>query len=397
MPIRLRLSSTAKPRAPGSRHPAATRLALIVAGLLAILEASAAEDWAWDLPPGFPVPQVPAENPMTKAKVELGRRLFFDPRLSVTGAYACASCHDPARAFTDGRARALGATGEIHPRGTMPLVNVGYNASFGWANPEIRDLEAQAEIPLFRRGPVELGLLGRAGEVMQELENDAGMRAAFQQAFPESEKRFSVLHVRRALAAYQRTLISANSAYDRYVFYDEKEAMSASARRGMEIFFSDRAGCAGCHPAPLFMSPAVYVGTAAEPRFHNTGLYNLDGEGRYPEGGTGVFEHTRRPGDMGRFRVPTLRNVARTAPYMHDGSIPTLDEVVLHYASGGRNRGPAGERAARNPFQSAELKAFELSARERGDLVAFLESLSDEDAPDTANSESGDRSISSHR
>ncbi|MEO1935058.1 MAG: MbnH family di-heme enzyme [Myxococcales bacterium] len=390
MPIRLHPFSMAKPRALGSRRPAAVHLALIVGGLLAFSAASAAEDWRWNLPRGFPVPWVPVDNPMTKAKVELGRRLFFDKRLSVTGAYACASCHDPARAFTDGRAQALGATGEIHPRGTMPLVNVAYNASFGWANPEIRDLETHAKIPLFRQEPVELGLLGRESEVMEEFENDAETRAAFERAFPKTKKRFSVLHVRQALAAYQRTLISTNSAYDRYVFYDEKEAMSASAIRGMEIFFSDRAGCAGCHPAPLFMSPAVYAGIEAEPRFHNTGLYNLDGKGRYPEGGTGVFEHTHHPGDMGRFRVPTLRNVARTAPYMHDGSIPTLDEVVLHYASSGRNHGPTGERAARNPFQSPELKAFELRTGERDDLVAFLESLSDEDPPYAVDADGSD-------
>ena len=377
-----------KPRAPGSRRAAAS-LALIVAGLLACPLASADEAWRWDLPRGFPVPVVPADNPMTAAKVDLGQRLFFDKRLSITGAYACASCHDPDRAFTDGRALAVGAKGELHARSTPSLLNVAYNVTFGWANPDIHDLEAQAEIPLLGEGPSELGLAGRETQVMNDLQRDPELRAALERAFPENGQAFTLLHVRRALAAYQRTLISANSAYDRYVFYDEKEAMSASARRGMDLFFSGRAGCAGCHPAPLFMSPAVYVGTSPEPRFHNTGLYNLDGEGSYPENGTGLFEHTRRPGDMGRFRVTTLRNIARTAPYMHDGSIATLTEVVDHYASGGSNRGPTGEPGDRSPLQSAELTRFQLGPGESEDLVAFLESLSDLDPPYAGNTEAG--------
>ena len=377
-----------KPRAPGSRRAAAS-LALIVAGLLACSLASADEAWRWDLPRGFPVPVVPADNPMTTAKVELGQRLFSDKRLSITGAYACASCHDPGRAFTDGRARALGATGELHNRSTPSLVNVAYNAAFGWANPDIRDLEAQAEIPLLGEDPLELGLSGRETKVMDELQRDPELRAALERAFPENAQAFTLLHVRRALAAYQRSLISASSAYDRYVFYDEKEAMSVSARRGMDLFFSERAGCAGCHPAPLFMSPAVYLGTSPEPRFHNTGLYNLDGAGSYPENGTGLFEHTQRPGDMGRFRVPSLRNIARTAPYMHDGSIATLTDVVDHYASGGRNHGPTGEPGGRSPLQSAELSRFELRPGEREDLVAFLESLSDLNPPYAGDAETG--------
>lgn len=377
-----------KPRAPGSDQAAAS-LALIVAGLLACSLASADGAWRWDLPRGFPVPQVPPDNPMTTAKVELGQRLFFDKRLSITGAYACASCHDPARAFTDGRARALGATGELHMRSTPSLVNVAYNASFGWDNPDIRELEAQANVPLLGEDPLELGLSGRETEVMDELQRDPELRAALKRAFPENPQTFTLLHVRRALAAYQRTLISASSAYDRYVFYDEKEAMSASARRGMDLFFSERTGCAGCHPAPLFMSPAVYLGTSPEPHFHNTGLYNLDGAGSYPENGTGLFEHTQRPGDMGRFRVPSLRNIARTAPYMHDGSIATLTDVVDHYASGGRNRGPTGEPGVRSPLQSAELKRFQLGPEEREDLVAFLESLSDLNPPYAGDAETG--------
>ncbi len=365
---------------------------MLTAGLLAAPAWGDEQAWLWTLPPGFPAPSVPADNPMSQAKVELGRRLFFDTRLSVSGAYACASCHDPARAFTDGRSQALGATGELHPRGAPSLVNVSYHASFGWANPKLRRLEDQAAIPMLSQHPIELGLSGREERVMQELLAESTERAAFERAFPRNEEAFTLLHVRRALAAYERTLVSAESPYDRYVFRDERDALGDAERRGMQIFFSERTGCAGCHPAPLFMSPAVYEGTSAEPRFHNTGLYNVGGTGDYPEGNPGVFEHTQRPEDMGRFRVPTLRNVGKTAPYMHDGSIATLQEVVLHYAAGGRNRDPGSdEPGERSPLQSPELRGFALSPSEVNDLVAFLESLSDEDPAYAADAEGRSR------
>jgi cytochrome c peroxidase len=366
---------------------------VLIVGLLVAPAWGDEPGWRWDLPPGFPAPLVPADNPMSAAKVALGRSLFFDTRLSVTGTYACASCHDPTRAFTDGRRQAVGATGELHPRGAMSLVNVAYNASFGWANPALRQLEEQAAVPMFGLHPIELGLAGREERVMQDLLARPDERAAFTRAFPEESVAFTLLHVRRALAAYERTLISARSPYDRYVFRDDREALGEAARRGMRLFFSERVGCAGCHPAPLFMSPAVYEGTRAEPRFHNTGLYNLGGTGRYPEHDPGVFEHTRQPEDMGRFRVPTLRNVGKTAPYMHDGSIETLRDVVLHYAAGGRNRvAPGGEEPGpRSPLQSLELRGFELGQSDVDDLVAFLESLSDEGASYAADAEGRNR------
>ena len=366
-----------KRRGPGRARATRVRLALIVVGLVAGPVVAEEDSWTWDLPRGFPTPSVPEDNPMSRPKVDLGRDLFFDPRLSVTGAYACSSCHDPEKAFTDGRARALGATGESHSRSTMSLVNVAYNASFGWANPETRELEDQSKIPLLGTHPIELGLGGRAHEATEALQADPVRAKALERAFPEAGGRFTLLHVRRALAAYQRTLISASSPYDRYVFYDDRDAMSAAALRGMGIFFSESAGCDDCHPAPLFTSPARYAERRPAPSFHNTGLYNFDGVGAYPEEETGLFEHSGLPGDMGRFRVPTLRNVALTAPYMHDGSIATLGEVVLHYASGGRNHNAAGARGPRSPLQSPTLESFALSPEEADDLVAFLESLSD--------------------
>ena len=248
-------------------------------------------------------------------------------------------------------------------------MNVAYNAAFGWANPDIRDLEAQAEIPLLGEDPLELGLSGRETKVMDELQRDPELRAALERAFPENAQAFTLLHVSRALAAYQRSLISASSAYDRYVFYDEKEAMSVSARRGMDLFFSERAGCAGCHPAPLFMSPAVYLGTSPEPRFHNTGLYNLDGGAatRKRHGPLRAHSAPRRYGPLPRAQpAQHCPHRAYNARRQHRDPGGRGD----HYASGGRNRGPTGEPGGRSPLQSAELSRFELRPGEREDLVA---------------------------
>ena len=324
---------------PASGSPRAA-CAAILTSLLVALPGAAEESWRFDLPPGFPAPRVPADNPMSEAKVELGRRLFFDERLSSTGSYGCASCHDPSRAFTDGRARAEGATGELHPRSAMSLWNVAYQASFGWVDATLRSLEAQAAIPMLSRHPIELGLAGRESEVMDALL--ATERERFERAFP-GERSFDLSHVRKAIAAWERTLFSADAPYDRFVFEDDRSALSAPARRGMRLFFSERLRCGHCHPGPLFTSPVVYDGADPEPALRDVGLD--DGEGRR------------------RFRTPTLRNVALTAPYMHDGSIATLPEVVRHYAAGGRDR------------RGADLVPFEIEPSEVEDLVAFLESL----------------------
>ena len=360
-----------------------TRLALLGALLLAAIAEAApqqAKDFDWRLPPGFPVPRVPADNPMNAHKVEMGRRLFYDVRLSGAAGTACASCHRQELAFTDGRARARGAEGDLHPRSAMSLANVVYAPALGWADPDTRSLEAQAAIPMFNRQPVEMGVAGVEEHVLARLRADSDYRRLFAAAFPEATGTLALLHVRRALAAFQRTLISGDSAYDRLVYRDDAAAMGPQARRGMRLFFSERAGCAKCHAGPGFSGPMDFEGAArAEAQFHNTGLYNLEGRGRYPQGGQGVFEHTGRTEDVGRFRTPTLRNVALTAPYMHDGSVPSLRAAVLHYAAGGRNWRDAGGsgRAAANPHQSEDVREIGFDETEVDALVAFLESLTD--------------------
>jgi cytochrome c peroxidase len=330
----------------------------------------------WKLPRGFPVPYVPAGNPMTAAKVSLGRRLFFEPRLSVDGRTSCASCHRPELAFTDGRPRAVGATGEQHPRSAMSLTNVAYNPSFTWADPSFDSLEAQVLQPMYNQHPVEMGLTGREAEVLTALRADPRYPRLFANAFSAAADPISIANLARALACFERTLISGRSAFDRYVYDDDRAALSAAARRGMALFY-ERAGCAQCHSGINFSGA---VRTVAAPSvaatYANTALYNVDGHGTYPPDAPGIRAVTGNAQDEGRFRVPTLRNIAVTAPYMHDGSAATLAEVVEHYSAGGRQEplGPTANNALKDP----RIRALQLSAQEKADLVAFLESLTDE-------------------
>jgi cytochrome c peroxidase len=325
--------------------------------------------FTWQLPPGLPTPAVPASNPMTLPRVELGRRLFHDPRLSRTGTMSCASCHQQTRAFTDGRAHAVGATGEVHERNTMSLTNVAYNASYGWSDPSVSSLEEQMLVPMFNDHPIELGIVGHEQEIVRRFAGDAGERARFAAAFPGEADPVHLPNIVKAIAAFERTLISGDSPFDRYLYRDDKQAIPEAARRGMTLFFSRRLRCAECHASFNLSGPVVFAGQRkpAPLLFHNTALYDVDGRGAYPANDRGLFDRTRRPADMGRFRAPTLRNVAVTGPYMHDGSVPTLEAAIDHYASGGK--------ASR--FRSDRIRGFTLDDAGRADLLAFLESLTD--------------------
>ncbi|MEL6183118.1 MAG: MbnH family di-heme enzyme [Myxococcota bacterium] len=270
------------------------------------------EPWVWNLPQGFPVPVVPADNPMTVAKVELGRQLFFDPILSLSRNQSCGSCHEPARAFTDGRALSEGSTGELTRRNSMSLANVAYNATLNWADPNMTRLEEQARGPLFGTEPVELGMGGREVELLDRLRDDPEYAEAFPLAFPNGEA-FTVERLLAALASYQRSLISGGSPYDRFIAGDSE--LSEAARRGLELFFGERFECFHCHGGFNFTQSNRHEGAPdGEAPFHNTGLYNVDGRGAYPERDQGLIEVTGQPEDMGRFRAPTLRNVMVTAP-----------------------------------------------------------------------------------
>jgi len=341
---------------------------------------ASARPWTWHLPPGVPPPPVPAANPMTPEKFELGRYLFYDKRLSGNGTQACASCHQQQRAFTDGRPRSIGSTGEEHPRNAQSLTNVAWNATFTWANPLLTELEQQILIPLFGEFPVEMGVVGKEQLVLDRLRADARYRQMFAAAFPGERDPITWKNIVYALATFTRGLISFNSPYDRYLAGDER-ALSPSALRGMRLFFSEALECHHCHTGFNLSASTTFSGAAfIERPFFNTGLYNIDGKGAYPPDNEGVKEVTNDPLDMGRFRPPTLRNVALTAPYMHDGSIATLEEVIRFYERGGRRiaRGPYAGDGRLSPLKSGLVSGFRLTDQERRDLLAFLESLTDE-------------------
>lgn len=336
-------------------------------------------EYTFDLPAGFPSPRVPDDNPMSEAKVELGRFLFYDTRLSENQEQSCASCHLQEFAFTDRRPLGIGSTGEQHPRGPMSLTNVAYAATFNWANPVVRSLEEQALTPLFGEDPIELGLPSQA-LLIERLAAESVYQDLFAAAYPDDPEPITLHHVTQALASFQRTLISGNSPYDRFVFGDEN-AISESAQRGADIFFGEDAECFHCHGGFNFSSSVDHSGNVFDQaNFQNNGLYNLDGRGAYPANNRGLFEFTGDAADEGAFKPPTLRNIAVTAPYMHDGSLETLEDVVNMYAAGGlvTESGPNAGDGRTNPNKSTFIAGFELSESERADLIAFLESLTDE-------------------
>ncbi len=312
--------------------------------------AVAAAAFPWHLPRGFPIPFVPADNPMSAPKVALGERLFFDTRLSASGRYSCASCHDPARSFSDGRAHAVGGGGTVMTRSAMALVNVAYNLAYGWQHPQVTSLEAQMRLPLLNRHPVEIGLRGHEREVIARLAADASYPQQFRAAFGADP---SIPRVIKAIASYERTLIDGDSAFDAYVFAGDHAALSAGAKRGMALFFSARIGCAGCHFG-----------------------FNFSGNWRDRSGPTGQTSFADDGLGIGPVRVPTLRNIALTAPYMHDGRFATLDAVLDHYQRIG-HAPDSTQGGARDP----RLKAFTLNPAERQDLEAFLRSLTERSPP----------------
>ena len=337
-------------------------------------------EFDWRLPPGFAPPSVPESNPITADKVELGRRLFYETRLSVNGQGSCASCHQQQLAFTDGRSRAIGVTGESLVRSSMSLVNVAYNNNYTWASRDVQTLEQQIAIPLFNTRPIELGLSGNEDALISDLESSPGYSTHFGRVFPESVEPVSIDNAIKALASFVRSIISADSAFDRLLYLDDRDAMSESATRGMKLFYSDKLRCGVCHEGQNLAGGQTVPGNRQEATdFHNTGLYNVDNGNRYPESDPGLRTETGLSDDDGKFRTPSLRNIAVTAPYMHDGSIATLSEVIDHYAAGGRTieNGPNAGVGQANSGKSPFLTGFELGESDKNDLINFLGNLTD--------------------
>jgi cytochrome c peroxidase len=308
---------------------AATLVAAACSGVAPPAAAPSESPFTWQLPAGFPLPLTTQDNLQTEAKFALGRRLFYDRRLSATDTQSCGDCHQQSHAFSDGLPTAIGSTGQHHTRNAMSLTNAAYNASYTWDSTDVRSLEKQALVPMFNTHPIELGVAGHEREILARFENEP----MFRTAFPGERRPVSIQNIARALAAFERGLISGHSPYDRLVYGGDANALSPSEWRGMRLFFTARAGCSECHQG-----------------------FNFSGESRYAGHSKTTPVLVRNGVTDGAFRVPTLRNVELTAPYMHDGSIGTLEAVIDRYA---------------------DARKLALNASERAELAAFLRTLTD--------------------
>ena len=303
--------------------------------------------WSMTLPLGLQADAayIPDDNPMNDAKIELGRYLYFDKRLSKDQTIACASCHNPFHGFTDPARTSAGVGLQPGNRNSPTVLNRLFSADQFWDG-RAADLEAQAQGPL--TNPVEMAM-GSSDDVVKRVQAIHGYAPLFKKAF--GEDKIDMKRIAQAIAAYERTVVTGDSAYDRYQAGD-KDALSASAVRGMQIF-NGKANCKACHASFNF----------TDENYRNIGV----GMNK-PTPDLGRYEITKKPQDRGAFKTPTLRNIVQTAPYMHDGSEQTLEQVIDFYDRGGIG----------NPNLAPEIKPLHLTAEEKRDLVAFLESLTGE-------------------
>lgn len=336
----------------------------------------------WKLPKGVYPPKVPDNNPMSEAKVELGRHLFYDTRLSANQEQSCSSCHLQAFAFADHNKVGIGSTGAHSLRNPNSLTNTGYYTSYSWANPALDTLERFIVLPIIGDDPIELGVTEEMQpEVFARFENNETYQNMFKAAFPDIENPIKLEFIVKALAAFNRTLNSFNSPYDKYLAGDAN-ALTPAQQRGHDLFMGERAECFHCHDGIHFSdSTANEKSFQSVQFFHNIGLYNVDDEGSYPEGNQGLYEITVNNADKGKFKAPSLRNVAVTFPYMHDGSMATLQEVIELHSNGGRDiqEGENAGMGTLNPFRSDFITRKDFTQQEKDDLIAFLHALTDND------------------
>jgi len=329
-------------------------LTVISAALLAACSSdatSSAQDNAPSLivstiPAGFPkgtnIELAPADNALTVERATLGKRLFYDSQLSRTSEVSCGSCHQQAYAFADPNQVSTGIEGRTGTRNAPSIVNAAWGKSFFWDG-RARTLEEQAGKPI--ENPVEMDLT--LADAVERVAADPSYLAAFQKAYGEAPSEASL---QKALASFVRSVVSGSSAYDRHLRGDDSD-FGEQRKRGEALFASEKAECFHCHPA----------GSLSNEGYFNNGTYTAGGD-------TGREQVTGRVGDIGKFKVPGLRNIALTAPYMHDGSLPTLEAVIDQYDAGGRG----------DPTTDPLIKPMSLTDEEKADLLEFLRSFTDD-------------------
>lgn len=313
-------------------------------------QTDAAEGQFVKIPAGLKALKIPEDNPLTLEKIELGKQLYFDPRLSRDNTISCASCHDPKKGWSNGEAFATGVRGQVGGRSAPTIINSAYQDDQFWDG-RAHALEGQALGPI--QNPIEMDLT--LDEAVARLNKVEGYREQFQKVFGTDVTSDGIA---KAISAFERTVLSGDAPYDRFKAGD-KAVLSAEAQRGMKVFFG-KGQCSACHTGPNFTDGG----------YHNLGI-SINAE--TPDFGRHVV--TKVIGDKGGFKTPTLREIARTAPYMHDGTLKTLEEVVEYYNKGGTP----------NPQLDESIFALKLTDAEKKDLVTFLkEGLSCQDYPDVA-------------
>lgn len=337
-------------------------------------------------PLGLPPVPIPDDNPQSASKIKLGDKLFHDTGFSTTGEVSCATCHKREQAFTDSPLQVSEGINKLRGTRNAPTVlNAAYMQSMFWDGREA-DLEDQSAGPFIN--PVEMGQPSHQ-PILQRVRNDAEYTALFKQAFDIAAGQITMQHVKKAIAAFERTIIAGNSPFDRYYYGGDKTAMDDAAVRGFQVF-TGQGRCVSCHT--IAQTHALF----SDSRFHNLGIgfsriendvrelssayanarrtsTEIDREvlSNQNTSELGRFAVSAEWRNMGSFKTPTLRNVARTAPYMHDGSLETLEDVVDFYNNGGRVK----EDDPVNQYQSGGIRPLELSKQQKKDLVSFMKAL----------------------
>ncbi|NOQ76176.1 MAG: c-type cytochrome [Crocinitomix sp.] len=313
---------------------------LLSCGIIKQSDSGEISAYELEIPKGFPEPLIPEANALTQARVDLGRMLFFDPILSIDSSISCASCHDQSLAFADNRAITPGVEGRLAMRNAPTLANVVYNPTFLFDG-HLKTLEMQILVPIGEHAEMAFNIV----EISKLLQKDSTYVRMSYAAYNRKPDPFVIT---RAISTFERILISGNSKYDQQA-YQGKNVLNKSEKRGMDLFFN-QLNCAECHSGFNFTNYTTV----------NNGLYEVYAD-------SGRQRVTKLESDRALFKVPTLRNISLTAPYMHDGSIATLEEVIAHYKTGG----------VQHKNKSDKLKPFELSDSETADLIHFLNCLTD--------------------
>ncbi len=306
---------------------------------------------------------------------KLGHYLFFEKKLSYNNTKSCANCHSPQYAFTDAYRTSIAADGQMLLHNAPSLVNLSQRSYYDWSNPAVRSLAQQIKRPLYHDTPREMGFNENTIELQSFFHHNSLYLSLFSQAFPTEKEIFTAKQIETAIIAFIQTIESRNSRFDQY-YCGNHSALTKTEVAGFQLFSSNRLQCITCHPPPEFTvnnaaakSQEVYV---------NTGLCSELSDS-LRESDWGLFAYTHNTSDRGRFIIPSLRNICITAPYMHDGSVSSLEEVIDIYARGGRNinyglfQGDGAKNRRKHPL----IKGFSLSAEEKNNLLSFLASLTD--------------------